>query len=179
VRKLKQDATELAGGNQRCQRLRLHFPDQLLRLARDVTQIDAALLRHRGRQQLLDRSREPLDDHGVMGKQAEGFDVENETGRGSLHPEMRVAFRRQGVIGGVHFDDGELAGVVSKPIRGSPRVAGIEGAGIDQRPVGPAAGAIVDVADRLARLEGRSRVSLRKVHPAPVSRAAGRAGADR
>src|SRR5512144_27640 len=34
VRELKQDAAELAGGDQRCQRLRLHLPDQLLRLPR-------------------------------------------------------------------------------------------------------------------------------------------------
>jgi hypothetical protein len=94
VRKLKQHAAELAGGGQRCQRLCLHLPDQFLRLLRDVTQVDAALLRYGGRQQLLDRSREPLDNHRVMGKQAEGLDVEDETGWGSFDPEMRVAFRR-------------------------------------------------------------------------------------
>jgi hypothetical protein len=125
-------------------------------------------LRCGGRQQLFDLRREPLDDHRVMGKQAKGLDIEEEAGRGSLHPEMRIAFRRQRIVGGVHFDDGELAGIVSEPIRGSPRVAGIEGAGVDQRPVGPAAGAIVYVADRLARLERRRRVSVQKLQAAPV-----------
>jgi hypothetical protein len=55
---------------------------------------------------------------------------------------------------------------VSEPVGGRPDARWIEGAGIDQRPVGPAAGTVVDVADRLARLEGRRRVSVPKLHPA-------------
>ncbi len=92
-----------------------------------------------------------------MGKQAKRLDVEDEVGRGSLHPEMRVALRGQRIVGRVDLDDGELAGIVSKPVGSSPRVDGIEGAGVDQRPVGPAAGTIVDVADRLAGLKRRRR----------------------
>jgi hypothetical protein len=91
---------------------------------------------------------------------------------GDGHPAAGESSRRQP-------RDGELAGIVSKPVSSSPRVGGIlEGAGVDQRPVGPAAGAVVDVADRLARLEGRRRVSVRKLHAAPVRRAVGRAGWD-
>ena len=124
MRKLKQHAAELAGRGQRCQRLRLHLPDQLLRLLRDVTQVDTALLRYGGRQQLLDRSREPLDDHRVMGEQAKGLDVEDEAGWGSFHPEMGVAFRRQRIVGRVHLDDGKLAGIVGEPVGGGPALAG-------------------------------------------------------
>jgi hypothetical protein len=88
-----------------------------------------------------------------MGEQAEGLDVEDEAGRRAVHPEMGVALRRQCVIGRVDLDDGELAGIVDEPIRGGLRVGGIEGAGVDERPIGPAAGTVVDVADRLAGLE--------------------------
>ena len=94
VRELKQDAAELARRDQRRQRLRLHLPDQLLRLLRDVTQVDAALLRHGRRQQLLHRSRQPLDDHRVMREQAERLDVEDEAGRRSS--TQRCALRSDG-----------------------------------------------------------------------------------
>src|SRR5512132_2844814 len=60
VRELKQDAAELAGGDQRCQRLRLHLPDQLLRLPRNVEQVDTALLLCGDRQQLLCGSPTPV-----------------------------------------------------------------------------------------------------------------------
>src|SRR5512143_244900 len=60
VRELEQDAAELAGGDQRCQRLRLHLPDQLLRLPRNAEQVDTALLRCGGRQQLLYGTQRPL-----------------------------------------------------------------------------------------------------------------------
>jgi hypothetical protein len=112
-------------------------------------------------------------------EQAEGLDVEEEAGRGSFYPEVGVAFRRQGVVGRIHLDDGELAGIMGQSVGGSPRAGRIERAGVNERPIGPAAGAIVDGADRLARLERRRRVRVRKLHAAPVRRSAGRAGADR
>jgi hypothetical protein len=96
--------------------LRLHLPNQLLRLLRDVTQVDAALLRYGGRQQLLDGSRKALDGHRVVREQAKGLDVEHEAWRRAVHPELRVALRRQGIIGRVDLDDGELAGIVSEPV---------------------------------------------------------------
>ena len=92
-RELKQDAAELAGGDERRQRLRLHLPDQLIHLLRDVTQIDAALLRDGGRQLLLDHSRESIDNDGMMREQP-GLDIEEEAGRSSFHPEM--ALRSEG-----------------------------------------------------------------------------------
>ena len=76
-----------------------------------------------------------------MGEQAEGFDVEQEAGRRSCRPERRIALRRRRIMGGVDLDNGKLAGVMGEPIGGGPRGPRIEGAGFDQRAVGPATSA--------------------------------------
>ena len=100
-----------------------------------------------------------------MREQAEGFDVEDEAGRRAVDPKACVALRRQRVVGRVHLDDRELAGIVREPVGGRPDARWIEGAGVDQCPIGPAAGAVVEVADRPARLERQSRASGPSRHP--------------
>jgi hypothetical protein len=54
----------------------------------------------------------------MVREQAEGLDAEDEAGRRAIHPEMRVALRRQRIVGGVHFDDRKLAGIVGEPVGG-------------------------------------------------------------
>ena len=129
--------------------------------------LDAALLRYSDRQQLLDGSREPLDDDRAMREQAEGLDVEEEAGRGSFHPEVRVALRAQRIVGGIHVDNRKLACIVGEPVGSCLDAWWIGGAGVDQRPLGPAAGALVDVADRLAGLERQWLASGPRRHPVP------------
>jgi hypothetical protein len=66
-----------------------------------------------------------------MGEQAEDLDVEDEVGRRAVHPELRVALRGNGIVGRIHLDNGELAGIVGQPIGGRLRGGRIESAGVD------------------------------------------------
>ena len=82
----------------------------------------------------------------MLGEEAKRLDVENEIGRGPLHPETRGLLGGRGVIGGVDLDDGEAVGIEGQPFLGGHLLFGIEHVGLDQGGVGPRAGADSDLA---------------------------------
>jgi hypothetical protein len=133
-RELEQDRAELARLAQRLERREEPVPGLAGHLRVDVLEVDAVLARlARGLPQV---GGQHPHRGGVLGEQAEGLDVEGEPVRGPCRPRLGCPLGGQRVVGGVHLDQRELAGVVLQPVL---RIAGARRvpAGINQRLVGP------------------------------------------
>ena len=134
------------GGN--CSKIAPSFPASVQRLERgqeplpglvghgrvDVLEVDPALARRARR--LAQVGRQCLDRSGIGGEQAEGLDVEAEPAGVRFRPGGRGLLSWQCVVGGVHLDQRELAGVEPQPLL---RRAGLRRipARLDQRLVRP------------------------------------------
>ena len=82
----------------------------------------------------------------MLGEESERLQVEDE-GRGvRFAHSVRHLRGRQGVVGAIDFDQGEVRRVVAKPRLGGVRLLGIEQPGVEQRFVRPGGGANENVA---------------------------------
>ena len=136
LRELEQDRAEPPGLPQRLQRGQETLPGLVGDRGVDVLEVDVGLaagrLLHR-RPQVLGQRGHP---RGVLGEQAERLDVEGETLRGPVRPRGRGLLRGQRVVGGVHFHQRELAGVVAEAFFGVVRLGRVP-ARLDQGLVRP------------------------------------------
>ena len=113
-RELQQDRAQLPGLVQRLQRGQEPLPRLVGDRGVEVLQVDpllAGLLRRRAQ-----IGRQRRDPGRVLGEQAERLDVEDEPGRGPRRPGRGGLLGGQRVVGGVHLDQAELAGVVTQPL---------------------------------------------------------------
>ena len=117
--------------------------------SRQVTRVHARLRRDLLGQHLADRLGQRLHGDGVVRHQPERLHVEDEVVGRALRPQRRVALRRQRVEGRVHLHQREVLGVEAQPLLGLPRVGRVERLRLQQRRIGPARRAVVDVADGL------------------------------
>ena len=172
-RELQQDRAELARVAQRLERGQEPVPRLVGHLRVDVLEVDpvlAGLLR--GLAQVGGQRR---DRGGVLGEQAERLDVEGEPGRGPRRPGRGGLLGGQRVVGGVHLDQRELAGVIPQPLLRRVRLRRIP-AGRDQRPVGPRRRARPDLPHgssvgirRTGQRSGSSIMSRNRTAPASMT----------
>src|SRR5215472_4373869 len=87
----------------------------------------------------------------MVRQQTVRLDVEKETFGRARGPPDRVVFRGRCVESGVDFHQRKGLRVKAKPLLRRADAGGVEGAGLKQRRVGPAASAVIDVPQRLSR----------------------------